>query len=80
MINATSCSSENAVVIVDEVYDAMIEAFKRAGGYMAKPEERTRIIERLWVNGQLNRSVIAQGPDALIKEFELAGRPKAASS
>ena len=72
--NATSCSSENAVVIVDDVYDAMIEAFRRQGGYMSTPEERSRIVERLWVNGQLNRSVIAQGPAALIKEFELSDK------
>jgi len=70
--NATSCSSENSVVIVDDIYDAMIEAFKRQGGYMAASEERSRIVERLWVNGQLNRSVIAQGPAALVKEFELS--------
>jgi len=70
--NATSCSSENAIVIVDEIYDDMISALQRQGGYMAAPEERSRIIERLWVNGQLNRSVIAQGPAALIKEFELS--------
>jgi len=50
----------------------MIEAFKRQGGYMASSGERTRIVERLWVNGQLNRSVIAQGPAALVKEFELS--------
>ena len=74
--NATSCSSENAVVIVDEIYDNMIAAFERQGGYMAQPQERTRIIDRLWVNGQLNRSVIAQGPDALIKEFELSEAAK----
>ncbi|MFT5511421.1 MAG: sulfoacetaldehyde dehydrogenase [Hyphomicrobiaceae bacterium] len=74
--NATSCSSENAIVIVDDVYDAMIEAFQAEGGYMSTPEERTRIVDRLWVNGQLNRSVIAQGPAALIKEFELADGSK----
>jgi len=74
--NATSCSSENAIVIVDDVYDAMIEAFKRQGGYMATPQERTRIVDRLWINGQLNRSVIAQGPAALVKEFELSDAAK----
>lgn len=74
--NATSCSSENAVVIVDEVYDAMIAAFERQGGYMATSDERARIIDRLWVNGQLNRAVIAKGPDALIKEFELSDSAK----
>ncbi len=74
--NATSCSSENAVVIVDNVYDQAIEALKRQGGYMASSDERARIIDRLWVNGQLNRSVIAQGPEALVKEFELSGEAK----
>lgn len=74
--NATSCSSENAVVIVDDVYDAMIEALKAEGGYLSTPDERTRIIDRLWVNGQLNRSVIAQGPAALVREFELADEAK----
>ncbi len=74
--NATSCSSENAVVIVDDVYDDMIEAFRRQGGYMASSEERNRIVDRLWINGQLNRSVIAQGLDALVSEFELSGDAK----
>jgi sulfoacetaldehyde dehydrogenase len=69
--NATSCSSDNAVVLVDAVYDAAIAALTRVGGYMANPAERQRIVERLWVDGQLNRSVIAQGPEALIRVFEL---------
>jgi len=73
--HATSCSSENSVVIVDAVYDKAIAALERQGGYLATPEERQRIVTRLWQNGKLNRSVIAQGPDALIKTFELG--PKA---
>ena len=74
--HATSCSSENAIVIVDKVYDQAIDALERQGGYMASPDERTRIIERLWVDGRLNRAVIAQGPDALIKAFELGPKSK----
>jgi sulfoacetaldehyde dehydrogenase len=70
--NATSCSSENAIVIVDDIYDAAIVALEKQGGYMADAPERARIVERLWVNGQLNRSVIAQGSDALVEEFELS--------
>lgn len=70
--NATSCSSENAVVIVDEIYDAAIAALKRQGGYMATPEERQRIVDRLWDDGKLHRGVIAQGPEALSKVFELS--------
>lgn len=72
--HATSCSSENAVVIVDKVYDAAIKALEGAGGYMADGAEKTRIVERLWQDGKLNRAVIAQGPDALVKVFELSSK------
>ncbi|MCB1882878.1 MAG: aldehyde dehydrogenase family protein [Geminicoccaceae bacterium] len=73
--NSTSCSSENALVIVDAVYDAMVDALKRAGGYMATPDERKHVLERLWVNGKLNREVIARDCDVLAKAL---GLPEAA--
>ncbi|MEQ1616121.1 MAG: aldehyde dehydrogenase family protein, partial [Hyphomicrobiaceae bacterium] len=72
--HATSCSSENAVVIVAAVYDKAIAALERQGGYMANAEERGRIVERLWEGGKLNRNVIAQGPEALAKVFELPAK------
>lgn len=74
--NATSCSSENAVVIVDDVYDAAIKALERHGGYMADKAERARIVDRLWVEGKLNRAVIAQGPERLVEVFELSNRAR----
>lgn len=74
--HATSCSSENAVVIVDQVYDNAIAALTKEGGYLASPDERTRIVERLWQDGKLNRAVIAQGPQALIDAFELGPKAK----
>jgi sulfoacetaldehyde dehydrogenase len=69
--HATSCSSENALVIVEEVYEAAIAALRREGGYLATAAERARIVDRLWQDGKLNRAVIAQGPPALIDAFEL---------
>lgn len=72
--NATSCSSENALVIVDDVYAAAIKALERHGGYMADNAERARIVDRLWVDGKLNRAVIAQGPEKLVDVFELSPR------
>lgn len=74
--NATSCSSENALVIVDDVYDAAIKALEKHGGYMADKEERARIVDRLWVDGKLNRAVIAQGPERLVDVFELSPRAR----
>jgi sulfoacetaldehyde dehydrogenase len=72
--NATSCSSENAVVVVDAVYEAAVAALEGAGGYMASGEERARILERLWQDGKLNRAVLAQGPEQLVKVFALPPR------
>jgi len=76
--HATSCSSENAVVIVDSVYDRAIAALERHGGYMSSAAERGRIVERLWQDGKLNRNVIAQGPEALARVFELPAKAAAA--
>ena len=78
--HATSCSSENALVIVDEVYDKAIAALKKEGGYLASAAEKKRIVDRLWQDGKLNRAVIAQGPQALIEVFELGPGPRAAGS
>jgi sulfoacetaldehyde dehydrogenase len=73
--NSTSCSSENSVTIVDAVYNDAIAALERAGGYMCSAEERQKIIDTLWVNGNLNRKVIAKDPDVLA---EVVGLPEAA--
>jgi len=58
--NATSCSSENSVIILDEVYDDAVAALTRAGGYVADGDEKVRIRDQLWVNGKLNRNLIAK--------------------
>ena len=73
--NATSCSSENSVVIVDAVYDDAIAALERAGAYLCTPQEKARVQEKLWVKGKLNRDLIARDADVLAKAFELS--PKA---
>ncbi|WP_108485496.1 acylating sulfoacetaldehyde dehydrogenase [Oceaniglobus ichthyenteri] len=73
--NATSCSSENSVLIHDAVYDAAIAALRRAGGYLCNGDEKSRIRDTLWENGHLNRRVIAKDAATLCDLFEL--RPEA---
>ena len=58
--NATSCSSENAVIILDDVYDEAVAALQRAGGYLADAAEKEAIQRTLWVDGTLSRRVIAK--------------------
>lgn len=58
--NATSCSSENALVVIDAVYDQAIAALRRAGGYMANAQQKAVIQDRLWPDGKLSRTLIAR--------------------
>ncbi|MGB8529628.1 MAG: aldehyde dehydrogenase family protein [Pseudolabrys sp.] len=65
--NATSCSSENSVVLVDAVYDKVIAALERAGGYMASPTEKAKIQAALWPDGKLSRTLIARDADVFAR-------------
>ena len=71
--NATSCSSENALVVLDSVYDDAIEALRDTGGYLADAEEKAAIARTLWVDGHLNRKVLAKDAEVLAAE---AGLPE----
>ncbi len=73
--NSTSCSSENSLVILDQVYDAAVSALESVGGYMATAKQKKAIQDALWVDGKLNRKLIAK--DALVIAKEI-GLPKAA--
>ncbi|MGI9522575.1 MAG: acylating sulfoacetaldehyde dehydrogenase [Hyphomicrobiaceae bacterium] len=76
--NATSCSSENAVVILDEVYEDAMAALERAGGWRCSAGDRAKIASTLWVNGKLNRNVIAKDADLTASVFGLEDAAKSA--
>ena len=67
--NATSCSSENAVICVDAVYDKFTEALTNSGGAIVSNE--SQVIAELWSNGTLKRGVIAQDADKMIEALNL---------
>lgn len=58
--NATSCSSENSLVILDSVYDDMIEALTQHGAQLLTAAEKVILQNGLWENSHLSRDVIAQ--------------------
>ena len=70
--NATSCSSENALVVVDEIYDAFVQAMAQEGGALVTDE--APIIAKLWPDGHLNRSVIAQDADKMLEALDMVGK------
>lgn len=67
--NATSCSSENAVVVVDAIYNAFVAAMSDTGGALV--EDEAGIVAKLWPRGHLNRFVIAQDADKMIAALGL---------
>ena len=76
--NATSCSAENSVILLDDVYEEAIAALERAGGYFASTEEKQRIQDTLWVDGKLNRKVIAKDAVVFAREAGLGESSRAA--
>lgn len=59
---ATSCSSENALVIDASVYDDVLQTLQAHGGYLVSAEEKPQLQATMWNNGRLNRAVVAQSP------------------
>ncbi|MGB9043407.1 MAG: sulfoacetaldehyde dehydrogenase, partial [Pseudolabrys sp.] len=75
--NATSCSSENSVILVDSIYAKAIAARERVGGYMASAPEKAKIQTALWPEGKLSRTLIARDADVFARG---CGLPTAAES
>ncbi|MEE4237634.1 MAG: aldehyde dehydrogenase family protein [Anderseniella sp.] len=57
--NATSCSSENVLVVAGEVYDAFMAELTAAGGRMLQGAEAEKLKTALFQGGKLNRHMIA---------------------
>ncbi len=70
--NATSCSSENAVIVVDAVYDNFVAALGRAGSMLLDPEQTQHLITTHWHDGHLNRNMLAQDIDAVLRILGMA--------
>jgi len=76
--NATSCSSENSVVIPASIYGEALAALKAAGGWLATAEEKARIREALWRDGKLNRELIAKDAAVFAERVGLPDEARAA--
>jgi sulfoacetaldehyde dehydrogenase len=58
--NATSCSSENSVIIHGGVYDKMIAALTREGGALLTAPEKETLQKAMFPGGKLSPAVTAQ--------------------
>ncbi len=66
--NATSCSSENSLVILDDVYDDFIRSLSEQGACLLTAEEQAQLESCMWQHGKLNPRVLAKSVDVVCQE------------
>ena len=72
--NATSCSSENSVIVVRSIYKEALVALEKAGGLVLDETETERVINLHWQNGKMNTALLAQDIDVILDKTELTDR------
>jgi sulfoacetaldehyde dehydrogenase len=73
--NATSCSSENSVVILAPVYGAMLAELQEQGGVVLDAQEKARLQKLMFPDGKLGAAATAQSAPRIA---ELAGLQRGA--
>ena len=58
--NGVVCASEQSVIVVDAVYDAVRERFDNNGGYLLSPTERELVAAVILKDGALNADIVGQ--------------------
>lgn len=69
---ATSCSSENSIVVIDGIYDRLLALLQEQGGYLVDAEGKKKLQDMLWVDGHLSRDITAQPADKLAQMAGIA--------
>jgi sulfoacetaldehyde dehydrogenase len=70
--NATSCSSENSVVLIDAIYGAALDSFKSQRAILLPADGKARLQQTMWRDGKLSSRVIGQSATAIAERAGLA--------
>jgi sulfoacetaldehyde dehydrogenase len=71
--NATSCSSENSVIILSKIYQEMLTELKKVGGYLCDDAERASLKQVMWPDGKhLNKEIVAQPVNKIADMADIA--------
>ena len=58
--NGMICASEQSVIVLDSVYDAVKEEFANRGCYFLNEEETEKVRKTILINGALNAKIVGQ--------------------
>ena len=68
--NGMICASEQSVIVLESIYDAVKQEFQKRGCYFLSPEETEQIRKTILINGALNAKIVGQ---SAYRIAELAG-------
>ncbi len=63
--NATSCSSENNLIVVEDVYETLMAALCSRGAAVLSAREKQQLQDSLWQGGKLNGGLIAKSASVI---------------
>ena len=58
--NGMICASEQSVIVLDKVYKAVKDEFKKRGCYFLNKEETEKVRKTIIINGSLNAKIVGQ--------------------
>lgn len=70
--NATSCSSENSLVLIDAVREATIAALRERGAVLLTAKEKAQLQALMWPEGKLSPAVTGQSAKVVAERAGLA--------
>ncbi len=65
--NGMICASEQSVIVLKGVYNAVKEEFKKRGCYFLSPEETDKVRRTMIINGALNAKIVGQTAPTIAK-------------
>ncbi len=68
--NGMICASEQSVVVVKDIYDAVKTEFVKRGAYILNAKERDAVAKTIVVDGKLNAKIVGQ---SAVKIAQMAG-------
>ncbi len=71
--NATSCSSENSIVVLDAVRAPLLAALQAGGAVLLSADQKAELQALMWPQGKLSNAVIGQNATVIAERAGLAG-------
>jgi sulfoacetaldehyde dehydrogenase len=69
--NATSCSSENNLILIENIYEKAISLLSKEKAILLSKDQKEVLQKNLWIDGKLNRKIIAKSAKFIANKLNL---------